>query len=331
MRRTRATPTCGPFSAGISVAENGKRAAILREASQADIYLTEVDPRTQHLSTPQRLTLDERDDWANAWTADGGSVLYVSERDGPMQIYRQDIAETQPELLVGANDDIVGWPRLTPDGLSALYGLAPKAGAPSANLRLMRVAVSGGPSQLVLEEAGLGNFSCARVPSTVCIYDLHDSKSPYHQFFILDPGGTKGKEILAGRIKNEDGLNYWDLSPDGKYIVTEKSQNPYDPPALQIFNLSTGAARDIPVPEAGLIVGMNWAPDSKSVWLGAFMGRGAWGTRSGILNVDLTGKTRVLLKGLNPEILYAVPSPDGRRLALGAHSRTSNMWLLENF
>jgi len=317
--------------AGISVAEDGKRVAILREASQADIYVTEVDPRTKQLSTPHRLTLDERDDWANDWTLDGKSVVYVSERDGPMQIYRQDIAETQPELLVGANDDIVRWPRLTPDGLSVLYGLAPKAGAPSANVRLMRVAVSGGPPQLVFEEAGFGNFSCARVPSNVCIYDLRDSKSPFHQFFILDPAETKRKEILAGRIKNENGLNFWNLSPDGTSMVTQKSQNPYDAPALRIFNLSTGAARDLPVPEAGLIFGMNWAADSKSVWLGAFMGRGAWGTRSGILNVDLTGKTRVLLKGSNPELLYAVPSPDGRRLALGARSRTSNIWLLENF
>jgi len=90
-------------------------------------------------------------------------------------------------------------------------------------------------------------------------------------------------------------------------------------------------ARAIPIPEARLIFGMNWAADSNSIWLGAFMGRGAWGTRSGILNVDLTGKTRVLLKGSNPELLYAVPSPDGHRLAVGADSRTSNIWLLENF
>jgi len=76
---------------------------------------------------------------------------------------------------------------------------------------------------------------------------------------------------------------------------------------------------------------MIWAADGKSLWLGAFMGRGAWGTRSGILNVDLTGKVRVLLKSFNPEILYAMPSSDGRRLALAGQSHTSNVWLLENF
>ena len=209
--------------------------------------------------------------------------------------------------------------------------LAPKAGKPSVNLRLMRVAVFGGPSQLVFEEAEFGNFECARAPSNVCIYDRFEPTSPFHRFFILDPAGTKGKEILAGKIKNENGLNFWNLSPDGKSIVIQKSQNPSDAPVLRIFNLATGAARDIPVPEAGLIFGMNWAADSNSIWLGAFMGRGAWGTRSGILNVDLTGKTRVLLKGSNPELLYAVPSPDGHRLAVGADSRTSNIWLLENF
>jgi hypothetical protein len=39
----------------------------------------------------------------------------------------------------------------------------------------------------------------------------------------------------------------------------------------------------------------------------------------------------VALKGFTPEILAAIPSPDGRRLALLGNTQTSNAWLLENF
>jgi hypothetical protein len=78
-------------------------------------------------------------------------------------------------------------------------------------------------------------------------------------------------------------------------------------------------------------MGLDWAPDSKSMWVGGFMGRGAWGTRSGLLNVDLNGRATVVLEGLNIDITGAVPSPDGHRLALWRNTVSSNVWLLENF
>ena len=106
---------------------------------------------------------------------------------------------------------------------------------------------------------------------------------------------------------------------------------PYDERVLQIFNLADRTEKAIPLPKNGLTMGMDWAADSKSIWLGAFMGCGAWGTRSGILNVDLHGKVIVALKGFNPERWRAIPSPDGRRLALLGNTQSSNAWLLEDF
>lgn len=314
---------------GVSVAEAGRRIALLRYSAQSDVYITEISGPGKHLSPPRRLTMDERDDWPNAWTADNRSVLFRSNREGFMQIYRQDITESQPEVLVSGKDkNIIGGPRLSADGLSALYLVKPDL---SDSLRLMRARIAGGPSQLILELPGLTNFQCAAPPSTVCIYGQLEPQSPFQRFFTFDPAGTKGQEILIGKMKNEDGPNFWTLSPDGKRIVTSRSQDPNDDPVLRIFEVATGAAQDLPVPDIGLIYGMDWAANSKSVWLGGFMGRGAWGTRSGILNVELGGKVRTAYKGSNPEFWYSIPSPDGRRLALMGRAKTSNMWLLENF
>ena len=113
--------------------------------------------------------------------------------------------------------------------------------------------------------------------------------------------------------------------------MTLPSQNPYKESELRILSLQDNATRYIPVSEVKLIIGMDWAPDSKSVWVGGFMGRGSWGTRSGLVNVDLTGKVRTLLEGRNPEVMGGTPSPDGRRLAIGANTHSCNVWLLENF
>ena len=317
--------------AGISVALGGKRMALRRNSFQGDIYVTEVEAQGRRLSTPRRLTLDEREDWPTAWTPDNKAVLFLSDRDGPSHIFKQDIAKTQPELLVGGNV-VASAPRLTPDGLSLLYLVSVKSSPTSDSLRLMRVPVSGGPSRLVLEETGISGFQCARLPATLCLYGKFEPKSEYFRFFTFDPDGREGKEILAGRIrKGEGSANEWSISPDGKYLVTPKSQNPYDGPALRVLDLAAGTEISIPVPDIGLVMGMDWAVDSKSLWIGGYMGRGAWGTRSGVLNVDLNGKERVVLEGLNPEIWFAIPSPDGHHLALMGNTQTSNMWLLENF
>jgi Tol biopolymer transport system component/DNA-binding winged helix-turn-helix (wHTH) protein len=316
---------------GISVAADGKRMALLRSTFQTDGYVTEIEAQGRQLSTPRRYTLDEGWDWPTSWTPDSKAVVFISDRDGPPHIFRQGVDETQPELLVGGNDVLNNAPRSTPDGLSVLYLVNGNPDKPSDNFRLMRVPVSGGPSQFVLEGAGIENYQCARLPSTVCIYGQIEPKSEYLRFFTFDPAGAKGTELLAGKIKKAD--YNWSLSPDGKYLVNPKSENPYEAPVLRIFNLDEDTEQYIPVPGIGLMMGLDWAADSKSVWVVGYMGmgRGAWGTRSGVLNVALSGRATMVLEGLSPAIWFAIPSPDGRRLSLCELTERSNMWLLENF
>ncbi|MGC1449866.1 MAG: winged helix-turn-helix domain-containing protein [Candidatus Sulfotelmatobacter sp.] len=319
---------------GVSITLDGKRMALRRSLYQADVYLTEIEAQGKQLSPPRRFTLDDRTDWPSSWTRDSKAVLFMSDRNGPTHIFKQRIDQTQPELLVGGKD--VRWvPRLTPDGLSVLYLTSAVSDGPTENVRLMRVPLSGGPSQLVLEERGIANYQCASLPSTLCIYGQMEPKSEYYRFFTFDPAGAKGTELVAAKMKKEDadGPNCWGLSPDGKYLVTSKSQNPdqYKVPEVRILNLAENTERFIPVPEAGLIMGMDWAADSQSVWVSAYRGRGAWGSRSGVLNIDLSGKVKVVFEGLNLGLWFAIPSPDGQRLALMEHTQSSNVWLLENF
>jgi len=51
---------------------------------------------------------------------------------------------------------------------------------------------------------------------------------------------------------------------------------------------------------------------------------------SGLLKVALDGKVSVLLRSSN-FIAYAVPSPDGRSLAISEVSPAKNAWQIENF
>jgi hypothetical protein len=106
------------------------------------------------------------------------------------------VEATHADLLIGGKDNL-GAPQVTPDGLSALYVAFPSSGKATDNSRLMRVSLSGGPSDLSLEEPGIGGYKCARLPSTVCIYSRVDNG--VQRFFTFDPAGGKVKELPLRR------------------------------------------------------------------------------------------------------------------------------------
>jgi DNA-binding winged helix-turn-helix (wHTH) protein/Tol biopolymer transport system component len=315
--------------ADISVTSDGKRLALLRRDFQTDVYLAEVLAKGKQLGALRRFTLDDRNDWPSAWTPDSKAVLFVSNRDGLNHIFKQAVEATHADLLIGGNDNL-GAPQLTPDGLSALYVAFPSSGKATDNSRLMRVSLSGGPSDLALEEPGIGGYKCARLPSTVCIYSRVDNG--VQRFFTFDPAGGKVKELPAAKRRSDDGPgSTWSLSPDGRYLASPRSPVPSEPSGVRIFDLTTAKEREIAVPNVLLIMGLDWAPDSRRLWVGGYMGRRSGGTRSGIVRVDLAGRATTVLQGSSMAVWFAIPSPDGRRLAVLAHTDYSNVSLLENF
>ena len=75
------------------------------------------------------------------------------------------------------------------------------------------------------------------------------------------------------------------------------------------------------------MIGVNWSADGKRLLVG-------WHNferDSALLNVSLDGKATVLLKSSNPEIWHAVPSPNGRMLAIAEAGGPKNVWQIENF
>jgi hypothetical protein len=50
-----------------------------------------------------------------------------------------------------------------------------------------------------------------------------------------------------------------------------------------------------------------------------------------IVNVDLQGHVKQAVKEPSPYIGWAIPSQDGKRLAIWEASGASNVWMLENF
>src|SRR5204862_5353573 len=123
--------------------------AFLQWAIQDVIHLDELEEDGTRMAAPTRLTLSEGRNIPSGWTADGRTVVFVSDGRGPAALYRQAVDAETPELVTD-EPGIVGAARLTPDGASILYLALVKPDDPAGGHRLLRVPVSGGASQEVL-------------------------------------------------------------------------------------------------------------------------------------------------------------------------------------
>jgi hypothetical protein len=72
---------------------------------------------------------------------------------------------------------------------------------------------------------------------------------------------------------------------------------------------------------------LDWAADGKSIWVNA---ASSAGTRT-LLNVNLRGKVCPALEEKELELGWAIPSPDGRQVAIWMSAASSNAYLLEGF
>jgi hypothetical protein len=72
---------------------------------------------------------------------------------------------------------------------------------------------------------------------------------------------------------------------------------------------------------------LDWAADGKSLWAVTY----STTNDKALLNIDLQGKVRPMLEEKQMILGWAIPSPDGSKLAIWKASGGSNVWLVENF
>ncbi len=135
-------------------------------------------------------------------------------------------------------------------------------------------------------------------------------------FFDLDPVQGMGPELA--RVDSE--ALAWALSADGERIAVQERAD-----RLLVLSLLDSTTRTVPLQEIDSVQSAAWSPDGKLLFLTGWTGTG-WR----ILSVSLDGESHVLWP--QGEMVYgAVPSPDGRRLALRVGSGVGNAWMIENF
>jgi DNA-binding winged helix-turn-helix (wHTH) protein/Tol biopolymer transport system component len=295
---------------------DGKVLVCLREHWSPSIYIGTLAVGGKTLLAHKRLTLDESASVPTAWTPDSTAVLFDSNRNGTSEIFKQPTDQPLAENLVTANEQL-SQPRLTPDGTEILYLSTPKSPNSETLSSLLAIPIGGGTPRLVLKDVGIFAVECARLPSRICLYSI--SKGNTRETFRFDVRSGKGPG--APQIDPE---GFWSLSPDGSqraFVAVGSNQG-----TIQLRSTSSSKSRDVLVKGWNGLMHIDWSADGSSLLVG-------WHHQqrdSALLRVTLDGKVSVLLRSGN-FIGYAIPSPDGRLLAILEVSPTKNVWQVVDF
>ena len=280
--------------------------------------MSAFDRGARKWKTPRRLTLDANGSIATAWLSDSRTVLFASNRNGTWTLYKQAIDETTAEALVEGHS--LHFPRLSADGAHVLYVSQTDPSAPSMPKSLMRLPLTGGPPQLVLQDVGLGNYQCARLPSTLCIVTKFRKEGV--GLFSFDPKQGIGRELLS----LSGGLHEWALSPDGRTLSDLRHDH-----RIHFFSVKDGVFREdrtVTLDQWPIDNG-DWNADGSALLIPSVTPAGL----PVILEVNKMGDTRVVLEGAaHTPFEFMLQAPDGQHGIVGAVvPGDNNAWLIDNY
>src|SRR5262249_57414307 len=99
------------------------------------------------------------------------------------------------------------------------------------------------------------------------------------------------------------------------------------PSEIILLSLKGKAKRVLSLLDWAGISSIDWAADGRSIWVSAIRSSG----EQALLSVDLQGRIRPVLQDMQRDVGWAIPSPDGRRIAFWEAGGSSNAWLLRGF
>jgi serine/threonine protein kinase len=309
----------------LSATVDGKQLAFLRRNDHASVFVGDFTASETHLVNSRQLTVDDNYNIPFAWMPDSREVIYSSQPTTNRLMYRQAIyAGSVPQLITPSAGTNFYIARLSPDGAWILLEGEPTG---SRQLGLYRVALTGGAPQLLFLTEGFVQFWCTNKAANLCVFGRPSANTNELAVVAFDPLGGPGKELaripLEAGTSADIGLDYsWQLSPDGSSIAVVKRHGNQ----IRLVPLRGGQTRSITVKGNPDLMDLYWATDSQNMFASAVQPGAAV-----LLHVRPNGDAEPVWQQAQPKLIWGIPSPDGRHLAiLGARSE-SNLWLINNF
>jgi Tol biopolymer transport system component len=312
-------------TSSISAAYDGSKIAVvgLSQQQTPNIYIADLPPgrEVSKLLNVRRLTFTRANDYPHAWTPDNRAVIFESNRNGPWWgLFRQKIEQQEPEpLVLSKTDNLLA--QASPDRKWVLYR---EDREQRAKRRLMRVPMNGGTPEPLPGTENVEDFRCGQQAGSRCV--LRFTENDQFVFYELDPLRGRGRE-LARTVWGPTAVEDWDVSPDSRFAAIPN----HDPQTAIIRIVSLDRSR---ADAAERLVTLHGMKNLNGLFWAAY--RQGWyvveKTPLGLVMffVDADGAhSWELLRSTTA--LWAVPSPDGRKIAFPQDTPWSNVYLLKGF
>jgi len=319
------TQIAGSSMSSISAAYDGSKIAVVRSSAQQtpNIYIADLPPgrEVSKLLNIRRLTFMVADEYPHAWTPDNRAVIFESNRNGHWGLFREKIDQQEPEPLVLTKNADNVLAQVSPDGKWVLYR---EDREQSTKRRLMRVPMTGGAPEPLPGTENAEDFRCGQQPGSRCV--LRSTEKGQFVFYELDPLSGVGRE-LARAPWIPTALADWDISPDGRFAAMPN----HDPQTAMVRVVPLGATR---ADAAERLVTLNGMKNLNGLFWAA-NGEGWYVVEKTPLvvvmsYVDADGAHSWELVR-SSGALWAVPSPDGRKIAFPQDIPSSNVYLVKGF
>jgi eukaryotic-like serine/threonine-protein kinase len=316
-RLTNWGPTC---PSGTSMTADGRKLTFLRWVGRSSLNVADLQSKGTYIANPRRFASSESWDYSVDWTGDSKKVIFLSNERGNTGIFKQSLDDDTAEAIVTGPNDVVD-ARVSPDGAGVVYSVRNSEDS-IEHLKVMRVPVTGGPSQFVVTARAYSDFRCARTPSTLCVVSELTEDRKQFVFTAFDLLKGRGAELARVDLDSEAKKFHWDLSPDGLRLAFWKT--PQAP--IEILSLNGHARRSFYVKGWDNLDSLDWTADGKGFFIFDRVHGGMV-----LLLVDLQGNAHVLQKNQGDASAFCRQSPDGGHLAIGDFRIDGNIWTMENF
>jgi serine/threonine protein kinase len=316
---TRLTNWAGFCMNYTGVTANGRRLAFQEWGGRGTVYVADLLAGGMRIRKPRQFTLGE-DTYPYGWTPDSKTILFGANRNGPFAIYKQAINSDEAEVFAGGT---VGFRKalVSADGKWVMAFLERKPGDPSSAGQLMRIPFAGGLAELIFQVGPRSDISCANATTNLCVVSEIIKDRNQAVVTALDAVKGRGREIARIDIDPNIQDPYCDcqLSPDGTRLAVDlRGEGP-----IRILSLRGHQEQVIQPKGLDLHGNYHWAADGRGLYVSSSV-KG----NTALLLVDMQSNAHVVWEH---NATWAIPSPDGRHLAILGWTQNSNMWMMENF
>jgi Tol biopolymer transport system component len=315
----RITTWAGVSLLDLSASTDSKRLLVVKAGFQRDLYVAQVR-KHQMMGTPRRFTLEGRDEIPSSWTPDGQGLFFYSNRNGNWDIFRQGLHERKAQDFILKPGEQME-PRVSSDARWVLYWDSGETDQGTANLQLMRVPISGGAPEAVLQATRGAVAHCSRGHAH-CVLSEPDRENGELIFSSFDPESGKKDELI--RIAADPASSpSWDLSSDrvtAAIVALGDHQN-----CIRLVNLETGSGHSVCAEQSSQLSGVSSSADDNGWFVTDSSVR-----KAAILYISAAGQV-LQLWTTGTAVGAPLASPDGTNLAFTVSSYNSNAWMIEDF